>query len=79
VSKTQDKRSARKAEAEEFVKERRQVQMAVFESNFNVGLELYERTKDKMSKEELALIEAEIARNRKLIDEWKERWGSEEK
>lgn len=79
MSKTQDKRSARKAEAEEFVKERRQVQMAVFESNFNVGLELYERTKDKMSKEELALIEAEIARNRKLIDEWKERWGSEEK
>jgi hypothetical protein len=75
VSKTQDKRDARKAEAEEFVKERRQVQMAVFESNFNVGLELYERTKDKMSKEELALIEAEIARNRKLIDEWKERWG----
>lgn len=75
MSKTQDKRDARKAEAEEFVKERRQVQMAVFESNFNVGLELYERTKDKMSKEELALIEAEIARNRKLIDEWKERWG----
>jgi hypothetical protein len=52
--------------------------MAVFESNFNVGLDLYERTKDNMSKEELALIEAEIARNRKLIDEWKERWGSEE-
>lgn len=75
MSKTQDKRDARKAEAEEFVKERRQVQMAVFESNFNVGLDLYERTKDKMSKEELALIESEIARNRKLIDEWKERWG----
>jgi hypothetical protein len=78
MSKTKDKREARKAEAESFVKERRQVQMAVFESNFNVGLDLYERTKDKMSKEELALIEAEIARNRKLIDEWKERWGSEE-
>lgn len=75
MSKTQDKRAARKAEAEEFVKERRQVQMAVFESNFNVGLELYERTKDKMSEDEIKMVEAEIARNRALIDDWKARWG----
>lgn len=75
MSKTQDKRAARKSEAEDFVKERRQVQMAVFESNFNVGLELYERTKDKMSEDEIKMVEAEIARNRALIDDWKARWG----
>ena len=76
MSKTKDKREARKAEAEAFVKERRQVQMAVFESNFNVGLELYERTKDKMSEEEIKLVEAEIAKNRALIDEWKAKWDA---
>lgn len=75
MSKTQEKRARRAAEREAFIKERRQVQLAVFESNFNVGLEFFKNNKDKMSPEEIAQIEGEIEKNRKLIDEWKEQWG----
>jgi hypothetical protein len=75
MSKTQEKRARRAAERDAFIKERRQVQLAVFESNFNVGLEFFENNKDKMSPEEISQIEGEIEKNRKLIDEWKEQWG----
>lgn len=75
MSKTQEKRARRAAERDAFIKERRQVQLAVFESNFNVGMEFFEANKDKMSPEEITQIEEEIEKNRKLIDEWKEQWG----
>jgi hypothetical protein len=76
MSKTQEKRARRVAERDAFIKERRQVQLAVFESNFNVGVEFYENNKDKMSPEEIAQIEEEMAKNQKLIDEWKEQWDA---
>jgi hypothetical protein len=75
VSNRKDKIAARAAEQQEFLRERRQVQLAVFESNFKVGLDLFESSKDKMSPEEIAEIEAEIEKNRKLIDDWKAQWG----
>lgn len=74
MSKTQDKRVARKAEAEEFVRQRREAQITMFENNFEVGLRFYEENKDKMSEDEQALIEQEIEKNRKLIDEFREKW-----
>jgi hypothetical protein len=76
MSKTQEKRARRAAERDEFIKERRQVQLAVFESNFNVGIEFYENNKDKMNPEEIAQIEEEIEKNRQLIQEWKDKWDA---
>jgi hypothetical protein len=76
MSKTQEKRARRAAERDVFIKERRQVQLAVFESNFKVGLEFFEANKDKMSPEEIAQVEEEIEKNRKLIEEWKEKWDA---
>jgi pyruvate formate-lyase activating enzyme-like uncharacterized protein len=76
MSKRQEKIAARQSEQHEFLKERRQLQIAVFESNFNVGLNFYQENKDKMSEEEIALIEAEIETNRKLLDELKAKWDA---
>lgn len=75
MSKTQDKRAARKAEAEEFVRQRREAQITMFENNFEVGLRFYQENKDKMSADEQALIEQEIEKNRKLIDEFRVKWN----
>lgn len=76
MSNRQDKIAARQAEQHEFLKERRQLQIAVFESNFNVGLNFYQENKDKMSEEDVAMIEAEIEANRKLLDELKAKWDA---
>jgi len=76
MSKTQEKRARRAAERDEFIKERRQVQLAVFESNFKVGMEFFENNKDKMSPEEVSQIEEEIEKNRQLIQEWKDKWDA---
>lgn len=75
MSKTQDKRAARKAEAEEFVRQRREAQITMFENNFEVGLRFYQENKDKMSEDEQTLIEQEIEKNRKLIDEFRAKWN----
>lgn len=76
MSNRKDKIAARQEEQHEFLKERRQLQIALFESNFNVGLNFYEENKDKMSEEEITMIEAEIEANRKLLDELKEKWDA---
>lgn len=75
LSKTQEKRAKRKAEAEEFVRERRKSQITMFEHNFDTGMRFYMENKEKMSEEEQALIESEIEKNRKLIEEFKEKWN----
>ena len=74
VSKTQEKRAARLAEAEAFVKERRERQIAIFESNFEVGLKVYEDNKDKLTPEQVAQMEEEIERNKTFIEEYKAKW-----
>ena len=76
MSNRQAKIAANIAEQHEFLKERKQVQIAVFESNFNVGLNFYQENKDKMSKEEIKLIEEEIESNRKLLEELKAKWDA---
>lgn len=76
MSNRQNKIAERQAEQHGFLKERRQLQIAVFESNFNVGLNFYQENKDKMSEEEITLIEAEIEANRKLLDELKAKWDA---
>jgi len=76
MSKRQDKIAERQSEQHNFLKERRQLQIAVFESNFNVGLNFYQENKDKMSEEEIVMIEAEIESNRKLLADLKEKWDA---
>lgn len=71
-SKRQEKTFARQAAATEFVNERRTIQIAVFEQNFETGLRIYEANKDKLSKEEAAMLEVEIERNRSLIEKLKD-------
>ena len=76
MSNRQDKIAERQAKQHDFLKERRQLQIAVFESNFNVGLNFYQENKDKMSEEEIVMIEAEIESNRKLLADLKEKWDA---
>lgn len=64
MSKTQDKRAQRKAEQQAFIAERRKMQLAIFQANFDVGMQLYEANKDKMSPEEIELVEIEIQKNK---------------
>ena len=75
MSKTQDKRALRKAEAEEFVRERRKKQIAIFESNFEAGIKYFEENKDKMSEEEIAIITLEIQSNLETIEDFKKTWN----
>jgi hypothetical protein len=75
MSKAQDKKDRNIAEAAEFLKERHQVQMAVFESNFEAGVQVYLANKEKMSPEEIELVEGEMAGAQELIDKLKVEWG----
>lgn len=69
MSNRQDKLERNRQEAKRFVDARREIQLKVFEANFNVGLQLFEQTKDKMSPEEIELVEKEIEKNRALMDD----------
>lgn len=71
MSKRQEKIAAKQAEAAAFVNERRAMQVAIFEQNFETGLKIYEANKDKLSEEEAAMLEVEIERNRTLIEKLK--------
>lgn len=68
MSKRQEKIEARKAEQQAFIAQRRKMQLAIFQANFDIGMKLYEDNKDKMSPEEIALVEVEIEKNRKLLE-----------
>jgi len=76
VSKRQEKKETNQAAADAFVKERRAVQIAIFEQNFETGLRVYQDNKDKLSPEQVVEIENEIEAHRKLIDGLKEKWGA---
>lgn len=71
MSKRQEKIAANQAAANEFVGERRALQLAIFEQNFETGLKIYESNKDKLTEEEAAMLEVEIERNRTLIEKLK--------
>ena len=75
MSKTQDKRTARIAEAAEFIKERRTLQYRVLKANFDTGVHMYEANKDKISPEEQALLEAEMAKQWELLEKLKKDFG----
>lgn len=68
MSKTQDKRAQRKAEQQAFLRERREMQLNMFEQAFNTGLRIFEENREKLSSEEIEVIEKDIEENRALID-----------
>lgn len=78
MSKTQEKRAARLAESASFVKERRKYQLQYLEANFNVGAQLFEENKDKVSEEERVAIEAEMVQQRAWLDKLKADAGLDE-
>jgi len=71
MSKRQEKIEARKTEQQAFIAQRRKMQLAIFQANFDVGMKLYEDNKDKMSPEEIELVEIEIKRNKELLEKLK--------
>ena len=71
MSNRQDKIQARREEQQAFIAQRRKMQLAVFQANFDIGMKLYEDNKDKMSPEEIVLVEKEIEKNKELLDKLK--------
>lgn len=72
MSKTQEKRALRKAEQIAFIRERRIMQLMLFQQAFDTGVRLFEDNKEKLSAEEVEVIQAEMERNRALIDKLQE-------
>lgn len=60
MSNRQEKLKRNQEEAAQFVSARREVQLAIFENNFKVGLQMIEDNRDKLSEEELATLEGQI-------------------
>jgi len=72
MSKTQDKKAQRIADAQEFVAERRKMQLEILEQNYEAGVRIYEAQKDKLSPEEIEQIEAMKAEQRAALDKLRE-------
>jgi hypothetical protein len=68
MSKTQEKRAQRLADAAEFMKEKRTHQIAFLEANYKAGVQLYEITKENATEEERTFIEAEMVKQRAALD-----------
>jgi hypothetical protein len=75
MSKTQDKKAQRLAESAEFVTKRRQDTLDFFENQFATGLAIFEENKDKLSEEEIRVLEGEIENNKAAIEEFKKKWN----
>ena len=67
-SKTQVKRLCRAAERDAFIGERRLLQLQMLEHNFNVGVQLFEANKDKLSEEEIEKIEGMMAEQKAALE-----------
>lgn len=67
MSRRQEKIAQRLNEQQEFLKARKTVQLALFENALEVGLKVYEDNKDRLSKDDIAKIEAQLEENRQLI------------
>ena len=68
MSKTQDKKAQRIAESQDFVAERRRLQLHMLEQNFETGVKLYNNQKDTLSPEEVEEIEKMMAEQRAALD-----------
>ena len=71
TTRRQEKIAKRNAEYREFMFQRRTRQLAILQTNFDIGMQLYEKGKDILPPEEIALIEEEIKKNKELLDSLK--------
>jgi len=75
MSKRQEKIEARRAEQQAFLKARERYNMSRFIQAQELGKQLFEASKDKLTDGQVAMIEAEMNDNQKMIDEYLEREG----
>ena len=75
MSKKQDKLAIRKEEQALFLKARERANFSRFMQAQELGKQLFEAGKDKLTDGQIAMIEAEMADNQKIIDEYLEREG----
>ena len=75
MSKTQDKRAQRKAEQQEFIKQRRMQELVLLEMQFQRGVELYEQYKDTMSEDDIKILEDEKQKFLDMLNTFKKENG----
>ena len=75
LSKTQAKRKARAEERDAFLETRARQNFGIWQQNFELGKKFYEENKANMSEEDQKLIEAEIAKNEELVEEYRAKFG----
>jgi hypothetical protein len=68
MSKRQEKIARLKREQQEFLQQRRILQLTIFETGIKAGNAFYEANKDQISPEEQALIEEEMKINDELLE-----------
>lgn len=67
MSRRQEKIAQRLAEQQTFLRARKTIQLQMFEQALEVGLQVYENNKEKLSAEDIAKIEAQLEDNKRLI------------
>lgn len=75
MSKTQEKRARRKAEQQEFIKQRRKQELVLLEMQFQRGVELYEQYKDTMSEDDIKILEDEKQKFLDMLNAFKKENG----
>lgn len=75
MSKRQEKIALRKAEQQAFIKQRRLQQLKLLEMQFQRGVELYEENKDKLSEDDVKLLEEEKQKFMDALYKFKEENG----
>lgn len=78
MSKTQDKKAARIAEAAAFVKQRRIQNLEMFEQSFKAGLQIMKSRREEFSPEDLEALEKQKVETEELIAKMRLELGLEE-
>lgn len=72
MSKTQDKRAARKLASQVWVISRREQQIEFLESQLEQAISLFEQNKEKMEPDDVVSMEGYIAQGQSILDGFKE-------
>ena len=75
LSKTQEKLALRKAEHEAFLKELRMNHLIQFEANLSAGEQILNANRDKLSPEEITILEGQLVENKDLLEKMRLEWN----
>lgn len=75
MSRRQEKIEARKEEQALFLKARERYNMSRFIQAHELGKQMFEVGKDKLTDGEIAMLEAQMSENERMIEEYLEREG----